>query len=91
LEAESQVIEYRHGNSKVFSTMKIPGLKKYGNVTLKKGIFNGDSSFWEWYNTIGMNSVKREIVIISLLNEKGNPTMVRTLNNACPAKIQKLI
>jgi phage tail-like protein len=34
-----------------------------------------------------MNTIKRVPVIISLLDETGNPTMVWTLNNAWPAKI----
>lgn len=42
LEAEAQVIEYRHSNSKEFSTIKMPGIKKYSDVTLKKrGICQG--------------------------------------------------
>lgn len=36
LDVEAQIIEYRHGNSPDFSTIKMPGIKKYGNVTLKK-------------------------------------------------------
>lgn len=87
LDVEAQVIEYRHGNSPVFSTMKMPGLKKYGNVTLKKGIFKADNNFWKWFNTIQMNVVQRETVTISLLDEKGSATMVWSLNNAWPTKI----
>ena len=45
LDIEAQIVEYRHGNSKEFSTIKMPGIKKTGNVTLKKGVFvNGSSS-----------------------------------------------
>lgn len=44
LDTETQVIEYRHGNSQNFSTIKMPGLQKVGNVTLKKGIFVKDIS-----------------------------------------------
>ncbi|TXI01915.1 MAG: phage tail protein, partial [Rhizobium sp.] len=39
LDVEAQQIEYRQGDSPVFSTVKMPGLKKYGNVTMKKGVF----------------------------------------------------
>ena len=42
LSSETQVIEYRGGNSKVYSTVKMPGIQKFGNITLKKGIFKGD-------------------------------------------------
>ncbi len=39
LETETQIIEYRHGDNKAFSPIKMPGIAKFGNVTLKKGIF----------------------------------------------------
>lgn len=87
LDAESQPIEYRHGNNPLFSTVKMPGIAKYGNVTMKKGVFKSDNKFWEWYNQIKMNTIKKEPVIISLLDETGNPTMTWTLTNAFPTKI----
>ena len=39
LDTETEVIEYRHGNSLTHSTIKMPGLMKYGDITLKKGVF----------------------------------------------------
>lgn len=87
LDVESQPIEYRHGDSPVHATIKMPGLKKYGNVTMKKGVFKGDNKFWDWFNQIKMNTIKRVPVTISLLDESGKPTMVWTLMNAWPTKI----
>ena len=87
LDVEAQPIEYRHGDSPVFSPIKMPGLKKYGNVTMKKGVFKSDNKFWDWFNTIKMNTIKRLPVTISLLDEEGKPTMVWTLTNAWPTKI----
>lgn len=87
LDVEAQIIEYRHGNSKEFSTIKMPGIKKTGNVTLKKGVFVKDNGFWDWFNKIKMNTIERQTVVISLLDEAGKPTMVWTLNNAWPTKI----
>ncbi|RUL79029.1 phage tail protein [Dyella choica] len=87
LDVEAQPIEYRHGNSPVYSTIKMPGLKKYSNVTMKKGVFKGDNKFWDWFNKIKMNTIKRLPVTISLLDESGKPTMVWTLANAWPSKI----
>ncbi|WP_343606115.1 phage tail protein [Fluviicola sp.] len=87
LDIEAQIVEYRHGNSKEFSTIKMPGIKKTGNVTLKKGVFVKDNGFWDWFNKIKMNTIERQTVVISLLDEAGKPTMVWTLNNAWPTKI----
>ena len=87
LDVQAEEIKYRRGDSKDFSPIKMPGLKKYGNVTMKKGIFKGDNKFWDWFNEIKMNTIKRVPVTISLLDEAGNPTMVWTLQNAWPTKI----
>ncbi len=87
LDTESQPIEYRHGNSKEFAPIKMPGLKKYSNITMKKGVFKSDNRFWDWYSQIKMNTIERKPVTISLLDEEGNPTMVWKLTNAWPTKI----
>jgi len=87
LDTETQSIEYRAGNSKEFSTVKMPGIKKTGNVTLKKGVFAKDNKFWDWYNQIKLNTIKRVTVTIQLCDEAGSPTMVWTLANAWPTKI----
>lgn len=87
MDVESQVIEYRKSNSKLFSTEKMPGIAKFGNVTMKRGIFVNDNSFWNWLAEIKMNTVKRQTVIIKLLDEQGKLTMQWTLNNAWPTKI----
>lgn len=87
LDAETQVIEYRHSNSKDYSTIKMPGIAKYSNVTMKKGIFVHDQTFWDWYNKIKMNTYPRVTVVVQLLDEKQKPTMIWTLKNAWVTKI----
>jgi len=87
LDIQSEEIKYRVGDDKTFTVTKMPGLKKFGNVTMKKGIYKGDNKFWNWMNEIKMNTVKRKPITISLLDEAGSPTMVWTLTNAWPTKI----
>jgi phage tail-like protein len=87
LNSETQVIEYRHGNSPIFYPIKMPGIGKVGNVTMRKGTFVNDNSFWVWYDEIKMNTIKRRTVVVNLLDESGAPKMVWTLNNAWPTKI----
>lgn len=87
LDIEAQVIEYRHGNSQEFSTIKMPGIQKSGNITMKKGIFKSDNKFWDWFLQIKMNTTKRIPVTISLLDESHKPTMVWKVTNAWPTKI----
>lgn len=87
LESEAQVIEYRAGNSSTFAPIKMPGLQKVGNVTMKKGIFVTDSKLWTWFNSIAMNTITRSTVVVNLLDETGAPRMSWTLNNAFPTKL----
>jgi len=87
LDAQSEEIKYRAGDSSVYSVVKMPGLIKYGNVTMKKGIFKGDNKFWDWFSKIKMNTIERTTVTISLLDETDKETMVWTLKNAWPTKI----
>jgi phage tail-like protein len=87
LDVEGQPIEYRSGDSQAFSTTKMPGIQKTGNVTMKNGVFKSDNKLWDWFNQIKANTIKRVPVIISLLDEAGSPTMVWTLANAWPTKI----
>ena len=87
LENEAQVNEYRAGNSPIWAPIKMPGLQKVGNVTLKKGIFVTDSLLWTWFTTITMNTVARSTVVVNLMDELGKPRMIWTLNNAFPTKM----
>ncbi len=87
LDIQSEEIKYRHGDSPEFAVIKMPGMKKVGNVTMKKGVFKGDNKFWDWFNQIKMNTIKRLPITISLLDEAGSATMVWTLANAWPTKI----
>jgi phage tail-like protein len=95
LEFETEVIEYRDGNSKKYNKTKQPGLTKFSDVTLKRGTFEGDNDFYkEWEKTYffqeGNNtgSMYRRNVIIKLLNENHEAIIVWKLENAWPRKIQ---
>lgn len=87
LNIEAQVIEYRHGLEREGTMVKKPGLKKFGNITLKRGVFPNDNEFYEWYNEIsGDDDTKRDLTII-LLDEQQNPVMEWQVRNAFPTKI----
>lgn len=87
MDVENQIIEYRKSNSTLFSTEKMPGITKYGNITMKLGVFVNDNTFWKWYDEIKMNTIKRRTVLIKLLDENGKVTMQWLLDNAWPTKI----
>ena len=87
LDMEVEVIEYRAGDDQTFSTQKMSGLKKTGDVSVKKGIFAGDQECYAWFNEVSMNTPSRKDVIISLLDESHSPVMTWKLLNAWPKKI----
>ncbi len=88
LDKEIEVLEYRDGASREYSKLKMPGMHKYSNITLKRGVFAGENGFFNWMNTVKMNTIERRDITISLLNEEHEPVMVWKVKNAWPSKIQ---
>ncbi len=88
LDKEVEVIEHRISNSPDFSKIKMPGMIKYSNITLKRGSFKSDNEYYEWLDTIQLNEVERRAITISLLDEEGNPAITWKVNNAFPVKLQ---
>ncbi len=91
LSFETEVIEYRSGNSPLYSTTKQPGLTKYSNITLKRGVFLGDFEFYQlWRNTFffqeGAAKFRRDMVI-KLLDEEHKPVMTWAVKKAWPCKV----
>jgi phage tail-like protein len=87
LNIEVQPIEYRDGLNPEYSTTKMPGMKKYGNLTLKRGVFASDNEYYAWMQEIALNKVPRRDIIISLLNEDHEPVMTWKVVNAWPTKL----
>jgi phage tail-like protein len=88
LVVENEVIEYRDGASREYSKIKMPGMQKFSNITLKRGTFKGLSSFYDWYNTIALNQVERRDMTVKLLNEEHQPVVVWRIKNAFPVKVE---
>ena len=88
LNIETQLIEYRDGANPEYSAMKMPGIPKFGNITLKRGIVPSDNEFFDWLNTTSLNKVERRDLVISLLNEAHEPVMSWKAKNAFPVKIE---
>jgi phage tail-like protein len=88
LTIENEVIEYREGSSPEYNKVKMPGLHKFGNITLKRGTFTNDNEFFNWLNTVKLNTIERRDLTISLLNENHEPVVVYKVKQAWPVKIQ---
>lgn len=87
LTQENQAIEYRDGSFPEYSSIKMPGLRKFSNITLKRGVVRSDNEFFAWISTVKLNTVERRDLIVSLLNENHDPVMVWKVHNAFPVKV----
>ena len=88
LTQENQAIEYRDGSFPEYSSIKMPGLRKFSNVTMKRGIVKADNDFFKWLSTVKLNQVERRDVVVSLLNENHEPVMTWKIHNAFPVKVE---
>lgn len=88
MDIQVEAIEYRDGNSPDYSKIKMPGLHKFSNITLKRGTFENDTEYYTWIKTVNLNKVERRDVTISLLNENHEPVITWRVHNAFPVKVQ---
>lgn len=83
-DASIDVIEYREGDM-VQTPMKIPGLKKYGNITLKKGLADS-RALYDWIAEGVTGEVNRKTITITLLDATESPAASWRVINAWPIK-----
>ncbi|MEP3836895.1 MAG: phage tail protein [Algibacter sp.] len=86
LKAKHEILEYRSGDAPNYSTIKVPGLRKYSNIVLKRGTLISDNSSFSWFDNIGLIVEKRDFTI-QLLNHQHEPTIVWQVRNAWPIQI----
>ena len=73
LAVESDVIEYRNGNEDA-TVRKLPGLRKYSNITLKRG-YTANLELWKWRKTTEDGQTARRNGAIILLDEARQPVL----------------
>jgi phage tail-like protein len=78
LESETAVIEYRAGNENV--VRKLPGLTKFGNITLKRGITQ-DAELWNWRKSVVDGNIDRRNGSIVLLDDSRNQVVRWNFHN----------
>ncbi len=69
LDSETAVIEYRVGGEPN-TVRKLPGLTKYANIVLRRGITQ-DAELWNWRLTVVQGNVDRRNGSIILLDDDG--------------------
>lgn len=87
LTAEGDAVDYREGTDLQQNVRKLTGLRKYTNITLKRG-YTQDQSLWRWYGNIVNGQPDRRNVTIVLMNEARRPVLRWHAENAWVNKIE---
>ena len=87
LTAEGDAVDYREGVDVQQNVRKLTGLRKYSNITLKRG-YTQDKSLWRWYGNIVNGQADRRDVTIVLLNEARQPVLRWHAESAWVNKIE---
>lgn len=66
--AEVEVVDYRSGNERDNAVRKAPGVARFSEVTLKRGVI-GATDLWQWFKSVSDGNVERRTVTIQLLSE----------------------
>lgn len=85
-ETTTEAIDYREGTEPTH-VRKLPGLTKYGNITLKRGVTESQV-IWQWHKDIvdGKIGDKRKTVAITVIDEAGQPKARFVVSEAWPTK-----
>lgn len=67
-------VEYREGTDVALSPRKLPGLRKFANLMLKRG-FTQDKALWTWYKNILNGTDDRRNGSIVLQDEQHNDVL----------------
>jgi phage tail-like protein len=86
--AITEVVEYREGGDKA-GVRKLPGLTKYSNVVLKRGI-SASLELYQWHRMIaeGRTADARRNVAVIVSDEARNDVARFNLRNAWPVKYE---
>jgi phage tail-like protein len=84
LDIEIEAVSFREGSSPEDTFRKIPGLRKFSDITLKREIVKGDNDFFNWINTKQIGVIERRDITIRLLDETHQPVVVWKVRNAFP-------
>ena len=86
LDSTQDVVEYREGDQNL-TVRKLPGLVKYSNITLKKGITVDNQALWDWRMKTTSGEIERfKSIAIILMDDTQNPVVRWELTDAWPVK-----
>ena len=81
LDSGQDPVEYREGNDPQLHVRKLTGLRKFANLTFKKG-FTLNHDLWNWYRTLLNGTADRRDGSIVLQDEERNDVLRWNFSNA---------
>jgi phage tail-like protein len=83
-ESAIDVIEYREGGENI-TPRKLPGMTKYSNIQLKRGVTDG-TELYEWHRQAIRGQIERKNGSIVLLGRRGEEVARWNFTRAWPIK-----
>jgi phage tail-like protein len=85
LATETDIIEYREGHEDI-TVRKIPGKRKYTNISLKRGYTPDGKDLWAWRKSVMEGKTQRKGGTISLLDESRKVALTWEFSEGWPSK-----
>jgi phage tail-like protein len=87
LDSATDSVDYREGDDKLMTISKLSGLKKFANITFKRGITD-DLDLWKWRKQVMDGKIKdaRKNGSIVLMDDEGNDVAQWDFREAWPTK-----
>ncbi len=86
LSSDGDPVEYREGTDAALTVRKLIGLRKYANITLKRG-YTENTELWDWYRNIQNGVSDRRNGSIVLMNEQREDVLRWDIRDAWINKI----
>lgn len=87
LSSDGDAVDYREGTDLPLNVRKLIGLRKYSNITLKRG-YTQNRELWDWYRNIVNGLQDRRNGSIILMDEQRKDVMRWDFENAWINKIE---
>jgi phage tail-like protein len=82
---ETDIIEYREGSEDI-TVRKLPGKRKYTNISLKRGYTPDGKDLWAWRKSVMEGKTQRKGGTISLLDESRKVALTWEFSEGWPSK-----
>lgn len=86
LQSDGDAADYRTGMDIPLTNRRIPGLRKFGPISLKRGMTK-DATLWDWYRNIVNGKADRRNGSVILMDEERQDVLRWNFESGWPNKI----